>query len=790
MKIGIITLLGNNYGNRLQNYAVQELLRPYGEVRTIRCEPKPVAAPARKKWRRLTPGHIVNAVNSRLLNIYHISDRRRILPGRVLRFLKTQGRLKTALSARSLAFQRFDETYIQYEPELLHLTGDDNAAWVNAYDAWICGSDQIWNPTYPTATRNAFLQFAPSQRRISLSASIGISETDQIPSEHAAWISEIPYLSVREQRAAEMIQTLTGRHPEVFLDPTMLLPRSHWDSMASAARMQLPEKYAFSYFLGIREKSYQQYIARQLQERQLQHVDLLNGEAPDQLSYAPDQFVAAIRGAEVVFTDSFHGAVFALLYHKPFVVFERVEEGRSMNSRLQTLLNRFGLENRMYRPHQEPEWERPLDGSAIDDILTSERLRVHSFLNHAMSRIAELPKAQASQHKRLRLTHPAQCTGCTACSQRCPVQCISMQADPEGFLYPHINESACLDCGLCEQICPVRHRVGSCLPMAVLAEKNRDESIRRSSSSGGVFYELAANTLRRNGVVFGCALDECMVARHIRVDDMERLPLLQSSKYVQSDMNGVMREVRQLLEQGKNVLFSGTPCQVAGLRNFLGKDYQNLILVDVLCHGVPSPKLFADYLSVLSADYGTGKPVSVNFRSKQRGWKRLYMEVCFDNGKRHYIFSGYDRYESLFLNNKSLRPSCHECKFASAERFGDITLGDFWGIGRKHPHWDDDKGISAVMLNTENGQAAWEQIRDQFDGLTEEFDILKAGQRTLYAPSPKHPQRDAFYQLYAEKGIKAALEAHTHVPGPVVRGYYAIMRWGLDHLRALLGRGF
>ena len=149
-----------------------------------------------------------------------------------------------------------------------------------------------------------------------------------------------------------------------------------------------------------------------------------------------------------------------------------------------------------------------------------------------------------------------------------------------------------------------------------------------------------------------------------------------------------MYEIKKRLVSGQKVLFSGTPCQTAGLHNYLGKDYKELLVVDVLCHGVPSPKLFADYLEYLGRQYDGGKPVSVNFRNKQRGWKRLYMEVCFDNGKRHYVYSGYDRYEGMFLNNLSLRPSCYECKFTKSERYGDITLGDFWGIGKKYPQWD------------------------------------------------------------------------------------------------------
>ena len=166
------------------------------------------------------------------------------------------------------------------------------------------------------------------------------------------------------------------------------------------------------------------------------------------------------------------------------------------------------------------------------------------------------------------------------------------------------------------------------------------------------------------------------------------------------------------------------------------------------------------------------------------------MEVKFDNGKRHYIYSGYDRYESMFLNNLSLRPSCYECKFTKTERYGDITLGDFWGIGKKYPQWDDDRGISVVMLNTKKGIATYERIASLFDSREEELDTAKAGQRTLYAPTQKNPNRDAFYKLYVQKGCKEALERYTNVPSVPVRAYYTGMRVVLDIVRKLLKRGY
>lgn len=788
MKTGIITLMGNNYGNRLQNYAVQELLAEYGDVYTVKYEKKVPTAAQKGRFARYSPVHIKKAVDSRLLNIYHLSNRRMHFGSRAVYFIQHRKEIKSAMAQRDKAFRKFDEQYIRYETELLHLSGDDNEPWVKSYDAWVCGSDQIWNPSYPTATRNAFLQFAPEKRRIALSASIGLSNVNAMPPEYSEWMRGIPYLSVREQRAAEIVAELTGRNAEVFLDPTMLIPLEKWNQIADAAGTRLPERFAVSYFLGIREKVYMDYIQQQTEG--MDYVDLLNGEATEYLSFGPDHVVDAIRKAEMVFVDSFHGAVFSILFHKQFVVFERSEEGQTMNSRLQTLLKRFGLESRVYNGRNPEKLRKPIDYSHVDEILKEERMRVKEFLDRAMKEIAELSMETQQETKHIEINRPEKCSGCTACSQVCPKQCITMQEDAEGFVYPKVDQKVCIQCGRCKLVCPILHHDGGNAPEKVLAEKNKNEKIRSSSSSGGVFYELAKQFIQNGGVVYGCALDANMVARHVCVDTVEGLDKLKSSKYVQSDMGNTMSEIKKRLLSGEKVLFSGTPCQTAGLRNYLGKDYEMLLVIDVLCHGVPSPKLFTDYLEYLSKQYGGGKPISVNFRNKQRGWKRLYMEVCFDNGKRHYIYSGYDRYEGMFLNNLSLRPSCYECKFTKTERFGDITLGDFWGIGKKYPQWDDDKGISVVMLNTEKGTVAYEQIADLFEGREEELDTAKAGQRTLYAPTQKNSNRDAFYKLYAEQGCKKALEQYTNVPSMPSRAYYAVMRWGLDIIRNVLRKGY
>lgn len=389
----------------------------------------------------------------------------------------------------------------------------------------------------------------------------------------------------------------------------------------------------------------------------------------------------------------------------------------------------------------------------------------------------------------IEITNKADCCGCGACVAACPKKCIEMKMDSEGFVYPVVDEAKCITCGKCLRVCPIKNHEKNNDIQKIYALKNKNELTRATSSSGGTFFELASAVINNGGVVFGCAMNNELVAEHIAVNDIAELQKLKSSKYVQSNVKDTYRETKELLNSGISVLYSGTPCQIAGLKNYLGKDYDNLMLIDVLCHGVPSPKVLRDYIGMLEKRF-EAKAVSIDFRCKKKGWKRLYIEVDFENGKKYFVFSGYDRYLSMFLNNMSLRPSCYECKFTTVHRQGDITLGDFWGIGRKYPERDDDKGISLVMLNTQKGSEIFNIIKDKFDIFESDIETAAAGQLTLSKPTPKNPNRDAFYEEYSNNGIKSAFEKFVKIPSKPVQLYYAFMRFGLDIVRKILKKGY
>lgn len=337
----------------------------------------------------------------------------------------------------------------------------------------------------------------------------------------------------------------------------------------------------------------------------------------------------------------------------------------------------------------------------------------------------------------------ADCCGCNACEQLCPKKCITFEYNSEGFLYPQVDSSLCIDCGVCTKHCPIISEVERGVNPEVYAAKytNRDTTFK--STSGGIFIPLALNVLEQGGIVFGCAYDENLVAKHIAVESRDELYRLQSSKYVQSDTRGIYTAVKASLENGRKVLFSGTGCQAAGLKAFLKKDYDNLLIADIVCHGVPSPKLFERYIDYMGKKLG-GRLTEYNFRSKEkRGWDLYYKASNGKKSKSDYGF--FDPYYNAFLEGKTYRECCYSCKFANTERAGDITLADYWGIQKMHPDFFDDNGVSLVLINSEKGKKAWEEISGSVTSISSTVEKAAVMNGNLVAPSKRPDCRDGIY---------------------------------------------
>lgn len=308
------------------------------------------------------------------------------------------------------------------------------------------------------------------------------------------------------------------------------------------------------------------------------------------------------------------------------------------------------------------------------------------------------------------LANKSQCTGCTACASICPQQCIQMRKNAEGFLYPVIKDNAtCISCGACARICPIlNNNQRNMEKTKAYAALSKDDGLRIDSSSGGVFSELAKLVLQADGIVYGGSYDKDFKVIHIGIENVELLGKLRRAKYSQSDLSSCFQIIKKQLDAGRQVLFSGTPCQVGGLKSFLKKDYDNLFCIDFVCHGVPSPlvwKKYVKYRAKIDID-NNNPPENINLRNKESGWSNYSysVEFSYSKGKRYLCKNSEDLFMKLFINNYILRRSCSACQFKGYSRVSDITLGDFWGIWDINSEMDDNRGTSLVLTHSVKGE--------------------------------------------------------------------------------------
>ncbi len=316
----------------------------------------------------------------------------------------------------------------------------------------------------------------------------------------------------------------------------------------------------------------------------------------------------------------------------------------------------------------------------------------------------------AKEGKNICILPRGECCGCGACQSCCPVKAISLAEEQDGFSYPVVDEDLCIHCQKCVKVCPeLNPRFENDSQPQCYAAYAPDE-IRMESSSGGIFTLLAEDVFSRGGCVCGVALNEEFQAEHRIAETKEELARLRGSKYVQSRMGDIYQKVKKLLQEERLVLFTGVPCQVAALKGYLGREYENLLTADVICHGVPSPGLFRKYVR---EKYGKNKLASFQFRTKEFGHNCNHCIATLKNGKRMVGDLYNDPFEKAFHRSLMLREVCGDCKFAPMPRQGDLTLGDFWGIAKYNPDYADPKGVSLVLVNSGKGKAAWERIQDR-----------------------------------------------------------------------------
>ena len=370
----------------------------------------------------------------------------------------------------------------------------------------------------------------------------------------------------------------------------------------------------------------------------------------------------------------------------------------------------------------------------------------------------------------LETSDPKYCCGCSACVQICPKRCLGMTHDKDGFLFPTVASDSCIDCGLCARVCPMETKVKPTDEHKYYGAYTQNAHDIMTSSSGGIYPALAKWVLSQNGVVYGATLDSQHNLYHIGADSQEEVDRTIGSKYFQSDIRETFKECKSNLEAGRIVLFTGTPCQIHGLKCFLRKEYDSLYTVDVICHGVPSQKIFNAYVRYLEKKHNA-KLVGINFRDKKRnGWSiTLRYTMEFPNGKHKdfYLISKLSEYFMAFLSGTIARESCYICPFSSLNRPGDITLGDFWGYQRKRPDLKHEEGLSLILCNSIKGNYLIDVLRSN-DVVINEVDeeCVKASEnKNLYYPTTRPKLRDSIYDELETEGfesIAAKYFRHTH----------------------------
>ena len=668
-KIGIVTLFGcYNFGNRLQNYAVQKLFENRGySVETLVCE----------------------------------KSRIRLF----LRYFKffINGLCGDGDGKRRIAFRRFNKKKIpvRYFFEKDMRIKSRVAA---EYDFFVTGGDQVWNPGItPEKRQNYFLSFAHRAQRICVAPSIG---ADHIGDEHAALYKKglcgFPYLSCREDIGARAITHVSGRECEHIIDPTLALSADKWCAFETDCAVK--EKYVVMFFLGDVADGLRRNITEYAQQNGYVIIDPSDPKSK-YYSVTPDKFVSLINNAQLVFTDSFHVTAFSINLNTPFYVYDRFEKkselSSKMNSRIKSLVSLLCQESR-YVDYDFSDFIIECDFEKTNQSLLLQRQKCSSYIDKCLSQ-KELPF--------LSLPDKA-CSGCGVCSLSCPTGCISMCENAEGFLTPAVSYTECITCGKCIKACPAlstdKKETGE---IEIYAAYQKDEQALNGSTSGAVFPLLAEWTVGRGGVVCGAAFGDGFSVSHSFAETVEDCKKFYTSKYVQSRSFDCFEKIKAFLDEGREVLFCSTPCQVEALRHYLQKDYENLLLADFVCHGVPSPAVWREYLDYIKqTELGGADITSVNFREKTPSWENYSLKIASDSDT--YIASrNDDAYLKAFSVNLTLRESCFDCHFKGAYRCSDITIADFWGIQGVAPDMKNPDGTSMVILHSKKGRAVFEEIK-------------------------------------------------------------------------------
>lgn len=598
------------------------------------------------------------------------------------------------------------------------------------YDAFLCGSDQIWSPL--NFDEKYFLPFvSDSNKKIAYAPSFGTSKIDDpiIKERISEHVNSFEHLSTRELQGAELIKSMTGKAAKVVLDPTLLMTTDEWNAFADTEKKEnrISGDYIICYFLG-EYKKYMRYVRLLSKTMGIPYYVIpvkqkqKNAKGKIPFEVGPSEFVSLIKNATHVCTDSFHGLVFATNYEVPFSVFKRFKDNdlKNQNSRILSFLSLLSLENRLVDPKESNVLSMlTCDFSSSKEKLEMLRKDSLVYLKDSLEKATQLEPGMSK--KQYKITE--MCCGCGACVTACGSGAIRIMRNSEGFQHFQIDYNKCVRCGLCKSVCPMNklESVNLRSSMGLYAAKSNSSSVLKVSSSGGVAHELSKYFQQVGAYVCGCMYDKDLnIAKHIVVepDQKDDLRLLQGSKYIQSDTQGVMAPIVNITKNDK-LIFFGTPCQCAAVDKICKKHNtrDNVYIVDLICHGVPSYHLWSKYLYDLNSRYSIGTNPEVLFRSNDGRWNLRTIAVK-GNGAIYREKEHRDDFYAFFRRGLCDMRSCSECPYRQTSS-ADLRIGDFWGARFKK----DKEGVSMIIAINERGMDLIDILRENTLCKIQEFPL-------------------------------------------------------------------
>lgn len=732
MKIGIITFHNAlNYGAVLQTYALQKSLQNLGyDVDVINYSNK----------------NIGKKVKAPQIKQYH--NYAKFLCDRHMFFIAEEKRKK---------IERFTLNYLQLtqsvKQEELKNIGKN-------YDIIFVGSDQVWNDKITGNDDTYYLDFISGNKRCSYAASIGNSE---IPFENIPrikkFLDNFKAISVREITAQKALKEQLGIDAEQVLDPTLLLNKNEYTEFI---KDEVKKPYILLYMLMYSDTLLTS-ARRYAKERNIP-LYCINASGKiirgveDYSNAGVEEWLSLFYNASFIFTNSFHGVAFSINFEKNFNV-ELPPARVNVSSRITDILKIFKLEDRVIS-------EGKINSAEInyfdrEDTLKKERKKSTDFLNEAIN---SNETRIASRNEKSVIAIPwNQCSGCGLCKIICPTDAIKMTSDRNGFKHPSVNLSKCIQCGKCKRECPfdeAQCQKHDKLPKTIMAAYSKSSKVVYNSSSGGAFFEISNKFLEKNGKVYGAAFSEDFTLEHKCVDNIKSLSPLMGSKYMQSNAYKVFDKILEQLKKGERVLFVGTPCQVAALKKLCKGYDENLVLVDFVCHGVPSPELIKEHIKYVEK-YFKSKVAGYKPRSKVAGWGNNEL-FTFTNGKKEYIHPVSQAYKIIFYKDLSIRSSCFNCSFTNFDRPGDITIADYWGIEKTRMDLLHNEGLSMIFGNTEKGCCIISSIDTMVKNETSLETIYEEKQPHLFRPLKDcTSKREEFWDDYHKKGWEYVIRKYA-----------------------------